>query len=186
MLNPKAKMTKTRAYKHRPSVADEASVLAILRSLANKTKTVQVMGACMALKPKWVDLLNEVRRTVMWGRQRQKGDKSPESHHSFADHDLIIRHLSPQTHQGAQQHAASLKKVEDRLVARIRSALGRSRAKKNPRVAGLSLPCKPIGRVTRALVWRARRDCINNLLRSKSIVFWWRRGFEPSISRVRS
>ena len=103
-------MTKTRAYKHRPSVADEASVLAILRSLANKTKTVQVMRACMALKPKWVDLLNEVRRTVMWGRQRQKGDKSPESHHSFADHDLIIRHLSPQTHQGAQQHAASLKK----------------------------------------------------------------------------
>ena len=128
MLNPKAKMTKTRAYKHRPSVADEASVLAILRSLANKTKTVQVMRACMALKPKWVDLLNEVRRTVMWGRQRQKGDKSPESHHSFADHDLIIRHLSPQTHEGAQQHAASLKKVEDRLVARIRSALGRSRA----------------------------------------------------------
>ena len=123
-------MTKTLAYKHRPSVADEASVLAILRSLANKTKTVQVMRACMALKPKWVDLLNEVRRTVMWGRQRQKGDKSPESHHSFADHDLIIRHLSPQTHQGAQQHAASLKKVEDRLVARIRSALGRSRAKK--------------------------------------------------------
>lgn len=26
--------------------------------------------------------------------------------------------------------------------------------------------------------WRSSRDCINNLLRSKSIVFWWRRGFE--------
>jgi hypothetical protein len=26
--------------------------------------------------------------------------------------------------------------------------------------------------------WRGSRDCINNLLRSKSIVFWWRRGFE--------
>ncbi len=29
------------------------------------------------------------------------------------------------------------------------------------------------------LCWRPTRDCINNLLRSKSIVFWWGRGFEP-------
>jgi hypothetical protein len=28
------------------------------------------------------------------------------------------------------------------------------------------------------VLWRPKRNCINNLLRSRSIVFWWGRGFE--------
>jgi DNA-binding FadR family transcriptional regulator len=67
-----------------------------------------------------VDLLTEVRRTVTWGRQRQKGDRPPESHHSFADHDLIIdaiAHREPIKASNAMRH--HLQKVEDRLVGRI-------------------------------------------------------------------
>ena len=32
------------------------------------------------------------------------------------------------------------------------------------------------------MFWRGRRDRINNLLRSKSIVFWWRLGFELTVN----
>jgi DNA-binding FadR family transcriptional regulator len=67
-----------------------------------------------------VDLLTDVRRTVTWGRQRQKGDKPPESHHSFSDHDLIIdaiAHREPIKASNAMRH--HLQKVEDRLVGRI-------------------------------------------------------------------
>lgn len=36
------------------------------------------------------DLLNTVRRTVVWGRLRSTALKPPADHHSFAEHDAII------------------------------------------------------------------------------------------------
>jgi DNA-binding FadR family transcriptional regulator len=66
------------------------------------------------------DLLTEVRRSVTWGRPRPEGDKPPETHHSFADHDRVIdaiTHREPiKAANAMRQH---LQKVEDRLVGRI-------------------------------------------------------------------
>ncbi len=36
------------------------------------------------------DLLNSLRRTVAWGRLRQRRDHPPATHHSFAEHDNIL------------------------------------------------------------------------------------------------
>ncbi|WP_419904783.1 FadR/GntR family transcriptional regulator [Kiloniella sp.] len=36
------------------------------------------------------DLLNSLRRTVAWGRMRQRRDRPPKDHHSFAEHDNIL------------------------------------------------------------------------------------------------
>ncbi|MGH6946049.1 MAG: FadR/GntR family transcriptional regulator [Kiloniellales bacterium] len=36
------------------------------------------------------DTLNAVRRTVFWGRLREGHDRPPPSHHSFAEHDIIV------------------------------------------------------------------------------------------------
>jgi len=36
------------------------------------------------------DVLNAVRRTVVWGRLRSEGVRPPADHHSFADHERIV------------------------------------------------------------------------------------------------
>jgi DNA-binding FadR family transcriptional regulator len=37
------------------------------------------------------DTLNAVRRTVVWGRLREDRPRPPAGHHSFAEHDAIVR-----------------------------------------------------------------------------------------------
>lgn len=37
------------------------------------------------------DTLNAVRRTVVWGRLRSKTDRPPADHHSFAEHEALVR-----------------------------------------------------------------------------------------------
>ena len=39
------------------------------------------------------DQLNAVRRTVVWGRERDQGGRPPKSHHSFSEHDRILEAL---------------------------------------------------------------------------------------------
>ena len=36
------------------------------------------------------DQLNALRRTVVWGRLRQRADRPPGDHHSFAEHEAIL------------------------------------------------------------------------------------------------
>ena len=37
------------------------------------------------------DTINSVRRTVVWGRLRDEGPQPPADHHSFAEHEAIVR-----------------------------------------------------------------------------------------------
>lgn len=37
------------------------------------------------------DILNAVRRTVVWGRLRTQSERPPADHHSFAEHDRLVR-----------------------------------------------------------------------------------------------
>ena len=40
------------------------------------------------------DVLNAVRRTVVWGRLRSDGARPPADHHSFADHERIVEAIA--------------------------------------------------------------------------------------------
>ncbi len=48
------------------------------------------------------DGLNTVRRTVTWGRRRRPPDGPTPDHHSFAEHDAIVRALHERDPQGAE------------------------------------------------------------------------------------
>lgn len=69
------------------------------------------------------DALNAVRRAVVWGRLRPNGSQPPEDHHSFAEHDLIVRAIEERDIDGAGQamrdHLRTVEKklVEPRIVA---------------------------------------------------------------------
>ncbi|KQZ82881.1 GntR family transcriptional regulator [Mesorhizobium sp. Root157] len=64
------------------------------------------------------DVLNAIRRTVVWGRLRSEGARPPEDHHSFADHDRIVEAIAVRDLSGAaaamRQH---LQQVEQRLLS---------------------------------------------------------------------
>lgn len=47
------------------------------------------------------DVLNAVRRTVVWGRLRSEGAKPPTDHHSFADHERIVDAIADRDLAGA-------------------------------------------------------------------------------------
>jgi DNA-binding FadR family transcriptional regulator len=47
------------------------------------------------------DVLNAVRRTVVWGRLRVDGVRPPADHHSFADHDKIVEAIADRDLAGA-------------------------------------------------------------------------------------
>lgn len=40
------------------------------------------------------DTVNAVRRTVVWGRLREDGPRPPANHHSFAEHEAIVRAIA--------------------------------------------------------------------------------------------
>jgi DNA-binding FadR family transcriptional regulator len=47
------------------------------------------------------DVLNAVRRTVVWGRLRSDGARPPADHHSFADHERIVEAIADRDLGGA-------------------------------------------------------------------------------------
>ena len=47
------------------------------------------------------DVLNAVRRTVVWGRLRSEGAHPPADHHSFADHERIVDAIAERDLGGA-------------------------------------------------------------------------------------
>jgi DNA-binding FadR family transcriptional regulator len=49
------------------------------------------------------DTLNAVRRAVVWGRLREKVDRPPTDHHSFKEHELLVRAIEERDMDGASQ-----------------------------------------------------------------------------------
>ncbi|WP_163270242.1 FadR/GntR family transcriptional regulator [Chelativorans alearense] len=47
------------------------------------------------------DVLNAVRRTVVWGRLRSDGNRPPTDHHSFTDHERIVDAIAERDLAGA-------------------------------------------------------------------------------------
>lgn len=63
------------------------------------------------------DVLNAVRRTVVWGRLRSDGARPPPDHHSFADHELIVQAIAERDLAGAAgAMRAHLQQVGRRLI----------------------------------------------------------------------
>jgi len=49
------------------------------------------------------DQLNAVRRAVVWGRLRDRSERPPRDHHSFAEHDRLLAALSERDQAGAER-----------------------------------------------------------------------------------
>jgi DNA-binding FadR family transcriptional regulator len=63
------------------------------------------------------DVLNAVRRTVVWGRLRADGARPPADHHSFADHERIVDAIAERDLAGAAAAMRlHLQQVERRLI----------------------------------------------------------------------
>jgi DNA-binding FadR family transcriptional regulator len=63
------------------------------------------------------DVLNAVRRTVVWGRLRSDGTHPPADHHSFADHEHIVEAIADRDMSGAAAAMRlHLQQVERRLI----------------------------------------------------------------------
>lgn len=69
------------------------------------------------------DQLNAVRRAVVWTRGRDKSDRPPPDHHSFAEHDRIYAAISGRDALAAQEAMAEhLATVQARLTPKAREA----------------------------------------------------------------
>lgn len=63
------------------------------------------------------DVLNAIRRTVVWGRLRADGARPPADHHSFADHERIVGAIADRDlADAAAAMRAHLGEVERRLI----------------------------------------------------------------------
>ena len=63
------------------------------------------------------DVLNAIRRTVVWGRLRADGARPPADHHSFADHERIVDAIADRDLAGAAAAMRlHLQQVERRLI----------------------------------------------------------------------
>jgi len=49
------------------------------------------------------DQLNALRRTVVWGRLRRRGERPPDDHHSFDEHETILVAIHERDTEGAQR-----------------------------------------------------------------------------------
>lgn len=47
------------------------------------------------------DVLNAIRRTVVWGRLRTEPSRPPADHHSFAEHERIVEAIAQRDIAGA-------------------------------------------------------------------------------------
>ncbi|GAB4352987.1 FCD domain-containing protein [Pelagibius sp. 7325] len=64
------------------------------------------------------DTLNAVRRAVVWGRLRDKVDRPPADHHSFVEHEALVRAIEERDMDGASQAMLRhLSHVEGNLLA---------------------------------------------------------------------
>jgi DNA-binding FadR family transcriptional regulator len=69
------------------------------------------------------DVLNAVRRTVVWGRLRSDGARPPADHHSFADHEHIVDAIADRDMSGAAAAMRlHLQQVEHRLIPARKAA----------------------------------------------------------------
>lgn len=65
------------------------------------------------------DALNAVRRAVVWGLLRSNSDRPPENHHSFAEHDRIIKAIEARDLEDAGRAMyLHLRAVERNLMER--------------------------------------------------------------------
>ncbi|MDH3218888.1 MAG: FCD domain-containing protein [Gammaproteobacteria bacterium] len=63
------------------------------------------------------DQLNAVRRAVVWGRRRNNSDRPSIDHHSFAQHDAIVRAIVERDQENAYKAMYEhLTKVRDNLL----------------------------------------------------------------------
>ena len=63
------------------------------------------------------DVLNAIRRAVVWGRLRSDGARPPADHHSFADHERIVSAIADRDLGGAATAMRHhLHQVESRLI----------------------------------------------------------------------
>lgn len=63
------------------------------------------------------DVLNAIRRAVVWGRLRTEPARPPADHHSFAEHERIVDAIEDRDLAGAARAMRShLESVEDRLI----------------------------------------------------------------------
>lgn len=63
------------------------------------------------------DVLNAIRRAVVWGRLRSEPARPPVDHHSFAEHDRIVEAIANRDLAGAAAAMRThLKSVEQRLI----------------------------------------------------------------------
>ncbi|MGD1875909.1 MAG: FadR/GntR family transcriptional regulator [Kiloniellaceae bacterium] len=64
------------------------------------------------------DTLNAVRRAVVWGRLREKADRPPTDHHSFVEHEALVRAIEERDMDGASQSMLRhLSHVQGNLLA---------------------------------------------------------------------
>ncbi len=69
------------------------------------------------------DTLNAVRRAVVWGRLRDKVDRPPKDHHSFAEHEVLVRAIEDRDMDGASQAMLRhLSHVQENLLATRQAA----------------------------------------------------------------
>jgi DNA-binding FadR family transcriptional regulator len=63
------------------------------------------------------DMLNAVRRTVVWGRLRPRSVKPPADHHSFVEHEAIVAAIAERDREGAARAMRlHLRSVERHLI----------------------------------------------------------------------
>jgi DNA-binding FadR family transcriptional regulator len=69
------------------------------------------------------DTLNAVRRAVVWGRLRDKVDRPPADHHSFAEHDRLVQAIADRdSHAAEDAMRRHLETVSSRLLNTFRQA----------------------------------------------------------------
>jgi DNA-binding FadR family transcriptional regulator len=79
------------------------------RQIAQASRSTLLLGM--------FDVLNAIRRAVVWGRLRVEGARPPEDHHSFAEHDRIVDAIADRDLGGAAAAMrAHLAEVGRRLI----------------------------------------------------------------------
>jgi DNA-binding FadR family transcriptional regulator len=69
------------------------------------------------------DTLNAVRRAVVWGRLRDKVDRPPKDHHSFKEHEALVKAIEERDMDGASQAMLRhLSQVQANLLAARQAA----------------------------------------------------------------
>lgn len=68
------------------------------------------------------DQLNAVRRTVVWGRERDPGGRPPKNHHSFDEHDRLLEALVDRDPNRAAQAMREHLGTVDTKLRRIHEA----------------------------------------------------------------